>query len=88
VWDDAVTRECLENGVTYFHILFDRHEFLLSNGAWTESVQPAERTIGALDCAARAEVLELFPELMGDTAAFPSDRISLKAHEARILVAG
>ena len=84
----GVTRECPEDGVTYVHVLFDRHEILLSNGAWTESFQPAERTIDALESAARAEVLELFPQLAADTAAFPSARVSLKAHEARILVAG
>jgi Ca2+-binding RTX toxin-like protein len=84
----GVTRECPEDGVTYVHLLFDRHEILLSNGAWTESFQPAERTIDALDAAARAEVLELFPELAGLPAAFPCARVSLRAHEARVLIAG
>lgn len=69
-------------------VIVDRHELLLSNGSWTESFQPAERTVGALDRDARAEVLELFPELAGQAAAFPSARVSLRAHEARVLVAG
>ena len=60
----------------------------MSNGAWTESFQPAERTIDALDEATRAEVLELFPDLAGTGPAFPSARVSLRAHEARVLVAG
>ena len=84
----GVSRECPAEGVSYVHILFDRHEIVLSNGLWTESFQPAERTLNALDAAVRAEVLELFPELGGEAAAFPAARMSLKAHEARTLVAG
>lgn len=82
-----VTRALPSEGVTYVHILFDRHEIVQSDGLWTESFQPAERTLGALEEAARAEVLELFPELAQNTDAFPSARLSLKAHEARVLVA-
>lgn len=84
----GLSRECPAEGVTYVHILFERHEIILSNGLWTESFQPAERTVNALDAAVRAELLELFPELGGEAAAFPAARMSLKAHEARILVAG
>ena len=75
-------------GVTYVHFLFDRHVIVQSDGIWTESFQPAERTLNALDEAARAEVLELFPELAGDATGFPAARLSLKAHEAKVLVSG
>ncbi|MBN8630228.1 MAG: Hint domain-containing protein [Rhodobacterales bacterium] len=81
-----VTRALPSDGITYVHILFDRHEIVQSEGIWTESFQPAERTLNALDEAARAEVLELFPELASDMTGFPSARLSLKAHEARVLV--
>lgn len=81
-----VTRALPEDGVTYVHILFDRHEIVLSDGLWTESFQPAERTISALDKAARDEVLALFPELAGEATTFPAARLSLKAHEARVLL--
>jgi Ca2+-binding RTX toxin-like protein len=83
-----VTRALPAEGVTYVHILFDRHEIVQSDGIWTESFQPAERTLSALDAAARAEVLELFPELAADTTGFPAARLSLKAHEAKVLVSG
>ena len=83
----GVSRDCPEAGVTYVHLLFDRHELVVSNGAWTESFQPAEKTVSALDAATRAEVLELFPELTAAAPAFPSARLSLRAHEARVLVA-
>jgi hypothetical protein len=83
-----VTRALPEDGVTYVHILFDRHEIVQSEGIWTESFQPAERTLSALDQAARNEVLQLFPQLAEDADAFPSARLSLKAHEARVLISG
>lgn len=81
-----VTRALPVEGVTYVHILFDRHEIVQSEGIWTESFQPAERTLGALEEAARAEVLAIFPELASDESIFPAARLSLKAHEARVLV--
>ncbi len=83
-----VTRALPAEGVTYVHILFDRHEIVHSDGIWTESFQPAERTLNALDAAARAEVLDLFPDLAADATGFPVARLSLKAHEARVLVSG
>jgi hypothetical protein len=83
-----VTRALPAEGVTYVHILFDQHEIVLSDGIWTESFQPAERTLSALDQAARDEVLELFPQLAANASAFPAARLSLKAYEAKVLVAG
>ncbi|RYI33350.1 MAG: hypothetical protein EON48_03040 [Acetobacteraceae bacterium] len=83
-----MTRALPSDGVTYVHILFDRHEIVQSDGIWTESFQPAERTLGALEDAARAEVLELFPVLTRDADSFPSARLSLRAHEAKVLVSG
>jgi Ca2+-binding RTX toxin-like protein len=83
-----VTRAMPADGVTYVHILFDRHEIVQSNGIWTESFQPAERTLSALDQAAREEVLQLFPQLADDAQTFPPARLSLKAHEARVLISG
>ncbi|WP_374376162.1 Hint domain-containing protein, partial [Tabrizicola sp.] len=83
-----ITRALPAEGVTYVHILFDRHEIVQSDGIWTESFQPAERTLNALDEAARTEVLELFPELAADATGFPAARLSLKAHEAKVLVSG
>ncbi|HEY6918578.1 MAG TPA: Hint domain-containing protein, partial [Tabrizicola sp.] len=83
-----VTRAVPADGVTYVHILFDRHEIVQSDGVWTESFQPAERTLNALDAAARAEVLTLFPELADDPASFPAARLSLRAYEAKVLVSG
>jgi hypothetical protein len=81
-----VTRALPQAGVTYIHILFDQHEIVLSDGLWTESFQPALRTLNSLDIAARREVLELFPELATGEKVFAGARLSLKAHEAKVLV--
>lgn len=80
------TRALPAEGVTYIHLLFDQHEVVLSDGLWTESFQPAERTLNAMDGAVRAEILALFPELRVDADGFQSARLSLKAHEAKVLL--
>jgi Hint domain len=73
-------------GVTYLHLLFERHEIVRSAGAWTESFQPADRTLGAMDADSRAELAAIFPELDVKTG-FPVARRALKAHEAKVLLA-
>jgi hypothetical protein len=75
-------------GTAYLHFMFDRHEVVLSNGAWTESFQPGDYTLRGMGNSQRNEIFELFPELEtpegveGYTAA----RKTLKRHEARLLV--
>lgn len=49
--------------VTYLHLLFDRHEIILSNGCWSESFQPDDRCLRGFGNAQRAEFYDLFPEL-------------------------
>jgi hypothetical protein len=82
-----VTRALPREGVTYIHLLFDRHEIVQSDGIWTESFQPAERTLSALEADVRAEVLALFPGLISEPDRYEGARLSLKAHEARVLLA-
>jgi hypothetical protein len=50
-------------GVIYIHFLFDRHEVVLANGAWTESFQPSDWSLKGIGNAQRTEIQELFPEL-------------------------
>lgn len=49
--------------VTYVHILFDRHEIVLSNGAETESLYTGAEALKSIGAAAAEEVFALFPEL-------------------------
>jgi hypothetical protein len=71
------------DGVTYIHLLFDRHEILVTEGALSESFHPGETGLLALDTAQRREVDMLFPalELIRRRAAFPIVTLS----EARAL---
>lgn len=56
--------------VTYYHLLFDRHEIIWSNGLETESYFPSDTTVDAFSEETRDEILALFPELetRGDLA--------------------
>lgn len=72
---------------TYIHVMFDQHEVILSDGAWTESFQPGDQTLASMGQEQRAEILELFPELETEQGvqAYTAARRSLKKHEAQLL---
>lgn len=76
----------LTSGVSYIHILFDAHEIVRADGAWSESFQPGAQTLDSMDEDQRAEILALFPELRSNTEAFPAARLALKGREARVLI--
>ena len=73
---------------TYVHFMFERHEVVLSNGAWTESFQPGDYSLKGIGNSQRNEIFELFPELSQKDGLenYQSARKSLKKHEARLLV--
>jgi hypothetical protein len=50
-------------GVTYCHLLFERHEVIFSNGLLSESFFPGPEAIKTLDSGAYAELVSLFPAL-------------------------
>ena len=79
--------QILSSDVRYIHLLLEHHEIICANGAWTESFQPAERMLDAMEDGLRAEITELFPELRLDHADYPAARLTLKAHEAKVLLA-
>lgn len=49
--------------VEYFHILFDQHEIVISNGAETESLYTGAEALKSVGTAAAREILSLFPQL-------------------------
>ena len=74
--------------VTYFHFIFDRHEIVHSNGAFSESLYPGDIAARGFSEESWNEIVEIFPEIAdgvcrnyGPTAA----RV-LKKHEASIMV--
>ncbi|MBY6121735.1 Hint domain-containing protein [Mameliella alba] len=85
----GITRVCPVEGVTYVHFMFDAHELVMSDGAWTESFQPGDLSLAGLDAGPRAELLALFPELSNapGRGAYTAARAALKAEQARLLLA-
>ena len=73
--------------VTYLHMMFDHHEVVLSDGAWTESFQPGDYSLAGIGNAQRTEIFELFPELETEAGLqdYQSARRALKKHEVRVL---
>ncbi|MEM7237725.1 MAG: Hint domain-containing protein [Pseudomonadota bacterium] len=61
--DQSIRITPQSDDVEYFHILFDRHEVILAEGAPSESFHPGEMALSALEQASRDEVLSIFPEL-------------------------
>lgn len=73
---------------TYIHFMFERHEVVLSNGAWSESFQPGDYSLKGIGNSQRNEIFDLFPELATKDGleGYQSARKSLKKHEAQLLL--
>ncbi|TWI37078.1 Hint domain-containing protein [Paracoccus sulfuroxidans] len=54
---------CPAEGVSYFHILLDRHELIRANGSWSETLFLGPQVMGGANASALQEVAALFPEL-------------------------
>jgi hypothetical protein len=72
---------------SYIHFMCDRHEVVLSNGAWTESFQPGDMTLKGMGNAQRLEIFDLFPDLKTDAGIenYSAARRTLKRHEAMLI---
>lgn len=73
------------DGVEYFHIAFDTHEVIYSEGLETESFHPAADTVSVLSEPQREELYAIFPELEEGIAAMPAARIGLKGRDGHAL---
>jgi Ca2+-binding RTX toxin-like protein len=74
--------------VTYFHMLFDRHEVVIAQGAKSESYYPGAESIGGLADPAREELFHLFPSLRDNPIGYGKlARPSLTRHEAAVIAA-
>lgn len=73
--------------VTYVHLLFDRHEIVLAEGAPSESFHPGTIALTRLDEQTRDELLSLFPELVGLGAGGKTARPCVSAWEGRAIAA-
>jgi len=68
--------------LTYYHLLFDRHEVVFSNGAPSESLLPGPVARDALPLTALEEVRALFPEIL-EKASTPARAIPRRDGEMR-----
>ncbi|MCH2076538.1 MAG: Hint domain-containing protein [Rhodobacteraceae bacterium] len=84
----AGIRRVKPEAVTYIHLLFDHHEIVQADGAWSESFQPGHHSLAGMDSATREEIFTLFPELMkvGSAArVYPAARPTVQGREAPLL---
>ncbi|GAB5445951.1 Hint domain-containing protein [Gymnodinialimonas sp.] len=82
---DIRVEEGSADGVQYYHIAFDTHEVIYSEGLETESFHPAADTVSVLSEPQREELYAIFPELEEGIAAMPAARVGLKGHDGHAL---
>ena len=58
--------QAMPGTVSYIHVMFDGHQIIESDGAWTESFQPTKLSFPSMDKTTRDEILALFPEPESD----------------------
>jgi len=85
--DHSILR--VEGGeAVYFHMMFDQHEIVFSEGVPSESFYPSADVLSDVEDATRAEIFALFPELLNKPASYgPSARVTLDATELALLLA-
>ena len=71
--------------VCYYHLLFERHEIVLSNGAPSESLHPGDMALDAMSPEGSREIHLLFPDLNDDLASRPTAHMILKQFEGRAI---
>ena len=84
--DEGVTRQA-GGDVTYFHVLFDRHQIVFSQGLETESFLPGPQIKNIFEEEVVEEIYSLFPELDRRTGEGygPAARRLLRGYEAAVL---
>ena len=85
--DGRRVRQDPRDTVEYYHLLFDRHQIVFSEGLATESFLPGPQIIHSFEAEILAEICAIFPELDPETGRgySPAARTMLKRHEARLL---
>lgn len=86
---DAIREVCDLPEVEYWHFMCDRHEIVFAGGSETESFNPGDRAVDAVDETTRRELFRLFPELRSGImrAMWKTVRPTARAYEARLLCA-
>ena len=69
--------------MTYYHLLFDRHEIIRSNGLLTESLHPGDMAMIAMLDTHEGDLENIFGEPEEAVRARPTARRVLKVFEGR-----
>lgn len=75
----------MTGGVTFWHLLFDQHEIVTSNGLPTESFRPGPVAMRGLDQAVAIELCKFFPGVDLRTAGLSSVRYLATHDEAKLI---
>lgn len=59
----GISVDHISGPVTYYHMLFDRHEVVFSEGIQTESLFVGAEALKSMEPAAKVEITTLFPDL-------------------------
>ncbi len=71
-------------GITYVHLVFDKHQVIFANGRPTESLYPGPQALKAMSAENRSEFEMIFPDMVGFLQAQHDDQTQrswLKARE-------
>lgn len=71
--------------VTYYHLLFDRHQVMITNGLPSESFYPGDWALREIGPAARAEMLLAVPHAASAETYGPAARPGLRMWEVKAL---
>lgn len=65
---DTIYLDRSAGDLEYFHLMFDQHQIVLAEGAWSESFYPGTEALKALTMTQVRDVYEIAPDLMHDPA--------------------
>jgi hypothetical protein len=79
-------RSVYPKSVTYVHFACDRHEVVLANQAWSETLYPGDIALISMSATERHELFTIFPELNSTGMQKPMlARPTLRNFEASLL---
>jgi serralysin len=73
--------------ITYVHALCRAHEVIWADGVWTESYQPTTGAVESLNAVQRVDITNVLPLPCPQDTAVHAARMTLKRHEADLLLA-
>ncbi len=83
--NDATIRQIPRAQVEYYHFMFDTHQIVFAEGCPSESLFPGQQSLQTVTDEARAEIIELFPELEHAECIGNLSRYELRRFEAEAL---